>query len=300
MSLVVVQPLSVTDAMLISTNVAENDHAAWASGTTYALGDRVILTATHKVYESLAGANTNQPPATSPTWWIEVGPTNRWRVFDGSNSTQTSRADSIEYVLRPGQSITSLALLNVGGATELEVEITDPTFGVVFSRTFDFTALPLLSSWHAWFFGQKRAPRQYVTLDLPSFPEADIAITLTGGATLAAGVILLGQQQRYAVAVNHGARVGIQDYSRKETSEFGDTVLVQRAFAKRASFDLRIARAEVDPLQAALADLRAVPALWVAEGPYEATTIYGFYKAFDIAIDYPLYAECTLDLEGLT
>lgn len=300
MSLVIVQPLAITDAMLISSTVPETDHAAWASGTTYALGARVILTSTHKIYESLQAGNTNNNPTTAPTWWIEVSPTNRWKVFDGSNSTQTARASGISYTLRPAQSITAIAVLNVTGATELAVTVTDPTYGVVFSQTFDFTRLPLQSQWHAWFFGQKRAPRQWLSLDLPSYPSADITIALTGGADLAAGVILLGQQQTYGVAVQHGTRIGIQDYSRKETNEFGDTTLVQRAYAKRATFPIRIARDEVDTLQAALADLRAVPALWVAKGPYEATTIFGFYKNFDVNIDYPLYSDCSLELEGLT
>ena len=300
MSLVIVQPIAITDAMLISSNVPETDHAAWSSGTTYALGDRVILTSTHKVYESLQAANTNNAPATSPTWWIEVSPTNRWKVFDGSNSTQTAQATSITYTLRPDQSVTAMAVLNVAGATELNVTVTDPTYGVVFDEIFDFNALPLQSDWHAWFFGQKRAPRQWLSLAMPSYPSADIAVTLTGGASLAAGVILLGQQQRYGLGVALGASVGIQDYSRKETNEFGDTTLVRRAYAKRATFPMRVASAEVDPLQAALADLRAVPALWVAEGPYEATTIFGFYKNFDVTIDYPTYSDCSLELEGLT
>lgn len=300
MSLVIVQPITVTDAMLISSNVPETDHAAWASGTTYALGNRVILTSTHKVYESLQASNTNNPPATSPAWWIEVSPTNRWKVFDGSNSTQTARASSITYTLRPAQSVTALAVLNVSGATALSVTVTDPTYGVVFSQSFDFTALPLQSQWHAWFFGQKRSPRQWLNLTLPTYPDADIAISLTGGTGLAAGVILMGQQQSYGVDVEHGVRIGIQDYSRKEINEFGDTTLVQRAYAKRASFPVLVASSEVDALQAALADLRAVPALWVAEGPYEATTIFGFYKNFDVNISYPLYSDCSLELEGLT
>jgi hypothetical protein len=299
-NLVIVRPLSITDAMLISTNVAENDHAAWAAGTTYAQYARVILTSTHKVYESLQASNTGNNPATAAAWWIEVSPTNRWKVFDGANSTQTAQATSITYTLRPATSITALALLNVTGATSLTATVTDPTFGAVFSKTFDFTALPLVSTWHAWFFGTRRAPRQWISLDLPSYPNADIAITLSGGASLAVGVILLGQQQRFGMAVNHGARVGITDYSRKETNDFGDTVLVQRAFAKRATLDVSLPPEEVDTLQASLADLRAVPALWVAESPYESAVLYGFYKNFEITISYALLSECQLDLEGLT
>ena len=303
-AIAIVQPVPVTDAMLISTNIAENDYPEWNGSTTYALGDRVILTSTHKVYESLQAGNVGKNPVTEPTWWIEVGPTNRWRVFDTSNTTQTvtdgGSPPTITYTLRPGQAVNALAVLNVTNCTELRVRMADPVYGNVYNTVVSFAALPLSSSWWAWFFGQRRAPTQSVMLDLPAFPNANLTLTFTGGAELAVGVIIFGQQQRYGLGVRYGARVGIQDYSRKETNEFGDVELVRRAFAKRASFDLLIERSEVDPLQNYLASIRAVPCLWVGTNEYEATVVYGFYKNFDILISYPEHTDCELEIEGLT
>jgi hypothetical protein len=117
---------------------------------------------------------------------------------------------------------------------------------------------------------------------------------------LSVGVILIGQQLTFGLGIKYGARVGIQDYSRKETNEFGDTVLVQRAFAKRANFDLFIDAAEVDLLQTTLSDIRATPCLWIGSNAFESTTIFGFYKNFDILINYPEHADCELEIEGLT
>lgn len=300
----IVEPMLLTDAMLISTNVAEADHAAWNSSTTYALAARVIMVSTHKVYESLQAGNTNKNPTTEPTWWIEVGPTNRWKAFDSSNTTQTL-ADggpnpTISYTLRPGRAINALAVLNVDNCTSLRIQMVDPTYGSVYDKTYSFAGVPLKSSWWPWFFGQRRPPTQCVALDLPTFPNADITVTLAGGASLAVGVILFGQPQRYGLGVRYGARVGIQDYSRKETNEFGDTEVVRRAYAKRARFDLMIERGEVDPLQSYLARIRATPCLWVGTDIYESTVVYGFYKGFDILISYAELADCELEIEGLT
>lgn len=300
----ITKPLQITDAMLISTDVPENDYAAWSAATTYAVGNRVILTSTHKIYESLQAANLNNDPATSPTWWIEVSATNRWKCFDGSNSTRTVTAGgsppTITYTIRPGQAVTSIAVLNVINATELNIQVVDPVYGTVFDRTIDFNFLPLQSNWWAWFFGQKTQINQYVAIDVPSFPNADVIITFTGIANLAVGVILMGQQQRYGLGIKYGARVGIQDYSRKETNEFGDTTLVVRAFAKRANFELFLDAAEVDQLQNFLASIRATPVLWVGSNDYESTAIFGFYKDFDILINYPTHSDCELQIEGLT
>lgn len=307
-ALVIVKPFTVTDAMVDvsgsppATNVPENDYAEWSSGTTYAAGDRVILVSTHKIYESLQSANTNKNPVTETLWWVEVGPTNRWAVFDTSVSTQTAQSTNITYTLEPGVAINALAILNISGATELNITMTSPSQGspgIVLDRTIDLSSYPLVSDWYSWFFGTRQTPTQYIATDIPAYVDAIIVIELLGGADLAVGVIAFGQQQRFGRGIRLGARVGIQDYSRKETSEFGETILVQRAFAKRANFDLFINKNEVDQLQNYLASLRATPALWIGSTEYESTTVFGFYKNFDILLSYPEHADCELEIEGL-
>ena len=74
-----IRPTTLTDAMLSSSTAPENDYAAWGSGTAYAVGARVILTSTHRRYEALA-ASTGVNPASDPTKWLDIGPTNRWAL----------------------------------------------------------------------------------------------------------------------------------------------------------------------------------------------------------------------------
>jgi hypothetical protein len=300
-ALVVVSPLAITDAMLTSSNVAETDYSVWSSGTTYALDDRVILTSTHKVYQSLQAGNTNKDPVTQPLWWIEVSPTNRWCAFDNAVSTQTKQATSITYSITPGQAVNTIAALNIAGATSLTVTMTSALGGgTVYTKTVDLSSLPTTPDWWIWFYGVRSTPTQSILTDLPSYVDCVISFTLTGGATLALGVLMLGRQRSFGVGIQFGARVGIQDYSRKETNDFGDTVLVQRAFARRANFDIQVARAEVDSFQNFLSEVRATPCLWIGSTTYESTTIFGFYKNFEILISYPEHADCSLELEGLT
>lgn len=309
-ALTIVRPLTITDSIIDvsgsppATNVPENDYAVWNSGTTYAAGDRVILTSTHKIYQSLLSGNVGNDPTvvSSPIYWIEVGPTNRWAVFDTSISTQTTQANNITYRLTPGQAINCVAVLNVASATQLTVRMISPATGspgIVYEQVVDLTGLPLTPDWWAWFYGQRLTPSQSILLDLPSYTDCELEIEILGGSDLAIGKILIGQQQNFGLGIKYGARVGIQDYSRKETNEFGDTVLVQRAFAKRANFDLFLTKAEVDSFQAALTRIRAVPVLWIGSTDYESTTLFGFYKNFDILISYPEHSDCELEIEGL-
>jgi hypothetical protein len=300
-ALVVVKPITITDAMLTSSTVTEADYSAWSSAATYALGARVIIVATHKIYESLQASNLNKDPLTQPLWWIEVSPTNRWACLDTSVTTQTKRATSISYTLTPNQAVNALAVLNLTNATSVVISMTSVLGGgTVFSKTLNLAAMPLYSAWWAWFYGTKITPTQSINLDLPSYVDGVITITINGGSELAVGVVMLGQQRAFGVGVQYGARVGIQDYSRKEKNDFGDTVLVERAFAKRANFDLIIEKYETDQLQTFLSEIRATNVLWIGTDDYESTTIFGFYKSFDILISYPTRSDCSLEIEGLT
>lgn len=296
----VVRPLVVTPAMLVATNVLEDDYPAWSASTTYAAGSRVILVSTHRVYQSVAADNVNHNPAANDGNWLEVGPTNPWRAFDTSTSSSTKRPLSISYRIKPGVGITGVAALNLVGAASIRIRVTDPVLGTLYDRTTGLTGQLIYSTWWDWHFGPRTEQRQSAVLDLPAAPSADVLIDLVGTSELSVGTLLIGQQRAFSMGVKMGARVGTQDYSRKERNDFGDLVLVERAYAKRASFSMLLKASEVDTLYDFLTDVRATPCLWVGSSRFEATTVYGIYKSFDIVLSYYDYSDCELDLEGLT
>lgn len=93
--------------------------------------------------------------------------------------------------------------------------------------------------------------------------------------------------------------VGITDYSRRVTDDFGVTTVVRRGFARRMSLRFALDYTAVDAVQAQLADLRATPALWVADDRYRALAIRGIFKDFDIDLAVPPQSYCSLTVDGL-
>lgn len=296
----VVRPLALTPGMLISSGVPEGDYPEWWAGGQYALGDRVMVLAEHAVYQSLVAGNVGRPPASSPGDWVRVGPTNRWRAFDESNSTRTAYPGLISYRIRPGRVVQSLAALNLVGATSIRVRVIDPVLGTIYDKTRGLSGALLYSTWWDWFFGPRSDPKQAILTDLPSAPAADILIDLAGNDELAVGVLALGDMRTFAMGVQAGARVGITDFSRKERNDFGDTILVERPFARRANFSLVLRASEVDAFVDFMADMRARPCLWIGSARYEAMTVYGIYKSFEVLIAYFDTSTCELEIEGLT
>ena len=300
-TLTVVRPIVVTDPVIISSTVPEDPLAAWAAATTYPLGARAYLASTHKIYQSLQAGNLNHTPTGLATdlWWVEVSATNRWKLFDTSNSTSTVAANNMTYVLRPGSVVNCVALLGVV-ASSVRIRMTDPVDGLVYDRTFLLSGVLPGSNWYDYFFAQVTAKDQVLAMDLPPYSQADIQIDVIGGATVSCATCVMGYQRLIGKGVHYGARVGIQDYSRTQTNDFGDTEFVQRAFAKRADVTVTLDNGQVTAVQSFLAGLRAVPCLWVGYEDIGALTIFGFYKEFNIVVKYFSESDCDISLQGLT
>ena len=295
----VIKAIAVTDSVLTATSVAEADHPVWSASIIYGVGDRAILPATHKIYESSVAGNIGNHPV-GAVQWIEIGPTNRWKAFDMSSTTQTVIGESDYFELHPGRAVNALALVNISGLLTVRVRMTDPVFGVVFDSTASLLDVPSASSWYAWFFDPRTEQDMFVITTLPSYPNAVLRVDMTSSGAAYIGVFLVGSMRTIGEGVLQGGRLGIQDFSRKERNDYGDTVLVQRAFAKRTSIDFLIRNSELDNAYDLLADLRATPCLWLCSKGYRSLAIYGFYNNFEIGITYTARSECSIDLEGLT
>lgn len=296
----VIKSVTVTDAMLTGTSVPENDYAAWSAGATYTAGDRIIVVADHKIYESLVSGNIGHVPASSPAYWVEVSPTNRWKLFDLSNTTQTVVDTADYYEITPGAAVNSVALINIQGITSVRIRLTDPVFGVVYDKTTNLLPAISESSWYAWFFESREAPVQFIALDLPSYPTATLRVDVTADSVGYIGVLAFGYTRQLGRGVRLGARLGIQDYSRKERNSFGDVRLVQRAYARRNNLSLLINNSDLDNTVRHLTTLRATPCLWIASDRYESMVVFGFYNNFEVLIAYADYAELSIDIEGMT
>ncbi|MBK8199281.1 MAG: carbohydrate-binding protein [Acidobacteria bacterium] len=294
-----IRPTTLTDAMLTSSTAPETDYPAWSSVTAYTVGARVILTATHRRYEALA-ASTNVSPSTDPTKWLDLGPTNRWAMFDARVGTATSRAASLQVGLAPG-AIDALALID----TEAESATVTLTAGgvQVYSRSQTFNVGGVaIDNWFSWFFEPLGQKTSMLFLDLPVYAAGQLSVTLTRdnpADSVSCGTLLVGRQLSLG-DTEHGADIGIIDYSRKETDQFGVTSVVERAFAKRMTAKVVLATDAIDDIHRSLAALRATPVLWIGSESFESLTVYGFYKEFSIDIAYPTVSYCSLTIEGLT
>lgn len=267
-------------------------------GTTYGLDDVVISTTTHHEYQSLQASNTGHS-LSDEAWWLDLGPNNRYRMFDQSNSSTTTNGHSIEFEVTVDGRADSVSLLNLTAAT-VQVVITTAADGEIFNETYDLVSDSGINNWYEYFFEPVIRRGDLVIYDLPlnADPTFHITINEPNGMT-ELGSAVIGQSRDFGPLL-YGARTGIQDYSRKVADEFGNFSIVQRAFSKRASFKIVLNNDKIDALSALLATYRATPVVWVGVDDYAVTWIFGFYRDFSVDISEEQISYLTLELEGLT
>ncbi len=299
----IIRPLTITDAVLAATNVPETDYPAYSGATSYALGDRVIVVGpeVHKIYESLQSGNVGHAPATSPTYWEDVGPTNRWRPFDRSITSQVEQLSTVSYSLQTTGICNSIALLNMD-CTIIRIVATDVDFGVVYDKTINPAAKSGISDIYSYFREEITRVTDLALTDLPSYSNMRIDVTLTNPRNMVRiGGIVVGMAREFG-GLQYGAKVGISDYGVKTRDRFGSFDVAEGAFSSRATFSLWIEAGQVDLVKNLLAKYRATPIVYIGvDGDaYTSTIIYGYYKDFSIDISYVTHSICSLELEGLT
>lgn len=296
---IVVPPVVIDDVKLLTTDVPENDYPEWSNVTNYVKGDRVILSSTHKIYEA-ASANTNKNPATNKTIWLGVSATNRWKVFDDRTLSQTEQVGSMSYTILPGKVINTVGLINCHAKTA-RVRVTDPIDGLVYDKTKKFIGKLSKGDWYEYFFEEIIRETDKVFLDLPAYGSAQVQIDIENALNMCrCGVITVGFKRTIGIGVNHGADIGIQDYSRREINDFGDPEFVKRGYSKTASFNVTIRDYEVDVAQRLFASIRATPALFIGSSTiYNSMIIYGWYRDYGSTITYRYISEMTVEVESL-
>jgi len=295
--------------VLITSTIPEPDtgEAVYASGTSYALGARVISTTAHRIYESLQAANQTHalpvPPETATDWWMDVGVTNQYACFDLARNTQSVGNSPIEITFTPGERVNAIAVMGME-ADSLRIQMHTST-GLKYDATFDLKLRVVRDGYEYAFKPFDRQP-SVVKFDLPPYSINDITLTIarTDGQPVKVGSILAGTYI-YLGATEYNATNDALNFSTIERDIYGTATLIPRRTLPKTNQTCWIDKMYVNDLLDARARLNAVPAAWSGlddksdSGYFEALLILGIYKQFSIDLSEYNRARLTLELEEI-
>lgn len=302
----IIEPIAITEAMMLASNVAETDAPAWDAAASYTAGDpeanvpadRVLRG--HAIYQAVAASTGRDPLAdTASAFWVRLGATNRWRAFDKLISDPVTQSGDITYRLRPDRRVDAIAFFGVAAAS-IRVTVTDPVDGVTYDRTHGLVDNSAVTDWWSYFFEPVIIVDHDVSEGIPAYTGTQIDITLSSDGLTSVGQIVLGQSQRLGETLVETG-IGLADFSIKERDAWGNAIIVERPYSDATKFQFSFPTAEARRIRKILAGLRATPAVYYAgdETGQFGTTVYGFFKDFWI----PLTCNVSfgnLEVEGLT
>lgn len=283
-----VLPIPVyTDAMLISSNVMENDSAEYDPATPYSINDEVMVTddGIHKIYQSSEASNTGNYPPDSPSKWTDRGSTNRWKMLDGEASTQTENTDSIVIAIQPGKRISGLVIENVSA---IEVNVTANSGGTELLNE-DYVMADYSGITDFYLYLQGNFPQKKALAILEKTFPTDIIFTITiskTGGIAKCGMLVIEQQ----------LSIGELLYPFELSLTYKPRLKKE---IKSGTFSVKLENNRVDAIYASLPNYRNRKAIFLCGRQFDAQVIPGNYRKHSIKLNHPAFAIYDLSITGL-
>ena len=239
----VLEPIKITEEMIVASNLSEDDHPEWTSTADYKLGDYVISIATHQIYRALKdngpGSEVVDPDAewaaiddvfdltnTAPVTWDRISATNKFRLFDQSPSRITSNLAEIDITLVPGLLVNGLALF---GLSATHVQITLTLSGVIqYDRTFDLSDNSEVIDWWSYYFAPIKELDELIITNLLDNSNGEFRIKIFRSNGFAAcGEIVLGYLFDLG-RTKSNPKIKLEDYSHIELDQYGNLTTTVR------------------------------------------------------------------------
>lgn len=296
-----------TISTLSSSTIAEPDtsvgEVAWVSAASYSAGNRVIRTNTHKVYEALsAHSGRTTVPELDTVYWFEVGPTNRWAMFDLLRNTSSQiPSGGFSTVFSTGMRADTIAVLGAR-LSNLTITVTSVAGGGTIYGPVTFTMADRnVTDYYDYFFMDFSYKPSIIISNLPPYKDAIITISSTGYGSIASVVVGISE---FIGFTKRGHKNDAQNYSLINRDAYGNSTLAKRRNVPKTSQSLVVKKTDLANVLKLRDTLNAVPAVWmglddVTEGYFESLLILGIYKDISLTIDNQEYLSCNLELEEL-
>lgn len=309
----------IADATFLAGSIAEPSptETIWVTGSAITKGQERIRPALHRVFKAAADiASSTVPPEDAPTVWQDMRPTDRYRplgpmeradkklVYQNQPLESTSADLEYRFAMRYANAI---ALFGLKGAA-WRVKVYDKAGAgqvLITERTGNIKA-PARGYWD-YAYGQRLVQDRVLINDLPIYPNAEIRITIEGGAgqTRAIGQMEVGKL-RYIPGVDFGGvEYGInrspKAFTASKVEDNGTTSVLIYGTSYDMSGTIKLSGTRED---AALIQLRALTGRGAAFAPtlttgYTQSLVFGVLKSSDASRESFNFSSVDFRIEGL-
>lgn len=302
--MIVVEPFDIIGGLLTESNIPEPDAAAgevvWSAYTS-AVGDLRILTSTHLVYKA-AAITTDAPDVGAakavPTWVI-VGYTNRYRMFDQVNSSQSTKASPLTVEITSESGFDCAAIFNATGVTSVRYQVYSASGMLRYDKTLQAIDNSARNNWYSWLFEPIKQRYNFFVSDIPRAANQKIVVTISVSGTLNVGTLVIGKAVKLGTAC-YGTSFRYVNLTRVDENDFGDLVITPRRKYKLIDFDVRTEKDDLNFTVNQLSQLVDKPCVWSGTNATDdPTTVFGYYVDWQQNIDSPVKCTATFKIREL-
>ena len=301
--MIVVAPMAIDDAKLVTSSVPDidPDTTAWDAAMEYAA--KAVVIYEKKRYECITAGISAKTPVEDPERWLELRYADKWAMFRHLTNDATEGDSPLTVTLRPGKRFDTLFLRGVS-ADQVDVVL---TVGGEEIRTFTQKLNARKTrTWSDYFFGDFPQIATVLLPDLPPYTGAEVTVTLSRASGGKVRVEHAGVGKKLWMGhAEWGPRNDALGLSIIDRDNWGGIKLQQIKSVPTLAVRVRANPIDIDRILQARTDLDATPALWAATdgdniSPWaEATSIFGVYRRFPIDLSNVKQAFVPLELESM-
>lgn len=281
MTMTMITPITIGDSELTSTT-AVYLNPEWDVATSYVKGNKVYFGM--RSYECQIAVTGGDDPSENPLdgsgnpYWLDIGPSNKWAMFDNQNFTQTSASSPFTVVIEAGRA-NSVSLFNTTGVTTVRIKVDSVAGGgTIHDETYTLSELAEANMWS--FLYEDRIERTNLYVD-GWFEYADCVITatFTGGApkvgNLVVGVaFLIGE-------TGDGMTISSRDTSTMEI-DIDETLYNEGVSYYEVAGQVAVEKSRADAVLRKVTATKG-PRVFICSTEYVSSFIYGIPNTFSLS-----------------
>lgn len=230
--------------------------------------------------------------------WFEVGYSNKWRMFDTSVASVSSRSEFIEVEI-DWTWCDTIALFNISA---LSVDLELSADGTVFYSESISTFIDDYTSYEQVFFTEPKLIGTIYKILWPTFGAVlRVRINMPNGVA-SCGHCVVGMSRDIGLT-RIGLESGIEEFSQVTQDEFGEATFTRGNYALPAEAHVRMKESDRPFVRHFLQERRSTPLVFNlsnSKTPASDLITYGWYKSLNITFETNSYAVAALSIGGLT
>lgn len=280
------------DVIVTASNIPDADNPVYDPVVTYNIDS--LVTYQDRNYKCAADGTTGVLP-TDTTKWTDQGATNKMKMFDDKNLTQTVFADEIKHTFTVSGLAKAIAFINLE-ATDIKIVVSTELEGIVYDKTHALADAGV-DNIYDYLFKEYQMKDRLAVLDLGQYAGVTIDVTISGGDSVKCGACVVGSKFWIGDA-QFGFDLGGIDYSKFVEDGLGGTEIKEGAAAITSNTMVRIPTAEFTSVHRLIMSRRARWTVFLHSELYPDLFIYGLAKNFRLIMTNGTNSDCSLDLKG--